>query len=62
MQHLVFGLPPFPPSASFLGDSPANQCITRRIAEGKTKPEAIRAATRHLATKTWRILHNQQLQ
>ncbi len=40
---------------------PAAQYVTRRINEGKTKNEAIRAATRHLATNIWRQLHNPQL-
>lgn len=40
---------------------PATQYVARRIQEGKTKNEAIRAATRHLATKIWRQLHNPQL-
>jgi transposase len=40
---------------------PANEYVTRRTNQGKTKNEAIRAATRHLAAKTWRILHNNQL-
>ena len=40
---------------------PAADYTTRRLTEGKTKNEAIRAATRHLATHIWRLLHNQQL-
>ena len=39
------------------GGTAANY-IERRLQDGKTKNEAIRAATRHLAAKTWRQLHN----
>ncbi len=35
---------------------PAATYIERRLQEGKTRNEAIRAATRHLTTKTWRTL------
>lgn len=40
---------------------PAHTYITRRISEGKTKKEAIRAAKRHLTRRIWKILHNHQL-
>lgn len=39
-------------------NGPAATYIERRLQEGKTKNEAIRAATRHLAAKIWRQLHN----
>ena len=39
---------------------PAADYTTRRLQQGKTKNEAIRAATRHLAANIWRQLHNQQ--
>lgn len=35
--------------------------ITRRLTEGKTKPEAIRAAKRHLTRRIWKILRDHQL-
>ena len=37
---------------------PAADYIARRTQQGKTKNEAIRAATRHLTTKTWRTIKN----
>lgn len=40
---------------------PAAHYIDRRTKEGKTKNEAIRAATRHLTTKTWRTLKHHKL-
>lgn len=38
---------------------PAADYVTRRIGEGKTQQEAIRAACRHLAAKVWRLLRTQ---
>ena len=35
--------------------------INRRIAEGKTRREAIRAAKRHLTRRIWKTLHTHQL-
>lgn len=37
---------------------PTRDYITRRIAEGKTKREAIRTLKRHIARRIWRILNN----
>jgi transposase len=38
---------------------PAADYVAKRMAEGKTKNEAIRAACRHLAANVWRLLRNQ---
>ncbi|NIV87883.1 MAG: IS110 family transposase [Actinobacteria bacterium] len=35
--------------------------LTRRLHEGKTRREAIRAAKRHLTRRIWKILHTHQL-
>ena len=37
---------------------PTRDYITRRIADGKTKREAMRALKRHVARRIWRILNN----
>ncbi len=36
----------------------AHHYIQRRIQEGKTRKEAIRAAKRHLARRIWKLIHN----
>lgn len=40
---------------------PAANYINRRISEGKTRKEAIRAAKRHVTRRIWKIIHNHQL-
>lgn len=39
----------------------AGDYINRRISEGKTRKEAIRAAKRHVTRRIWKIIHNHQL-
>jgi transposase len=39
----------------------AHHYITRRMSEGKTRKEAIRAAKRHVARNVWKLLRNHQL-
>lgn len=39
----------------------AHDYLTRRLAEGKTPKEAIRAAKRHLTRRIWKTLHNHNL-
>lgn len=39
----------------------AHHYITRRMSQGKTRKEAIRAAKRYVARDIWKLLHNHQL-
>jgi hypothetical protein len=36
---------------------PTSDYVTRRIAEGKSKPEIIRCLKRYVARETWAALH-----